>query len=826
MMESLSRDLRFGLRQLLKNPAFSLVAILALGLGIGTVTTQLSVVNGLFLKGLPFPDPERIMHLERINIERENLNAEVPIPEFVEWQRRQDAFEGLAGYYSGTANLTFGDKVERYNGCFISGNAFQLLRAQARIGRTLLPEDDLPDSADVIVLSSKVWQGDFAGDPDIVGKSAVLNGRSVTIVGVMPDGFAFPVNEEIWIPLFKQQDPSGMEWGGADVISLEVMGRLKPGVSREAARASMNLVARVLEQQHPDTREGFRDIRVQPFLDEYLGGETVAMTAVMLLITFLILLIACANVANLLLARSMRRQKEVAIRSALGASRNRIISQFLTESVLLAVLGAVVGVLYSIWTVRDLNRTMAGMDQPFWIDFSLDWRVFLAVAGVTILTGILSGLVPATRASSLRESEILKDDNRTGTSLHMGAFGKALVILQISVAAIILTLVVLFVKSVRNMMAVDYEYDADRVMTARIGLFEDVYPDPRDRANFLDSLLRNLRARPEIDFAATSHRYQFLGGPACQYEMPARSYANDSEREIARFQMISGDFFDTVGLPVQRGDRFVPEDFTAEVPRRAIINRAFAEREWPGVNPLGKRFRPDLGLPAQETDELPFVEVIGVTGGMQESGILERDEDGAAFFIPQVPAATPVFITVLVRGSGDPGALLPVLREEVRKMDNNLPLYGTGTPRQINDEMLAQFGFFSEIFTTFGALATFLGAIGIYGVITFSVNQRIMEFGIRQALGATRGRILKLVYSHAIKQIGTGFLIALLVLSPVILAPGIRESLAIFFYEIDPEEVTPYLLSFGFVLLIALAAATPPAIRAARIQPAQALRHE
>ena len=485
------------------------------------------------------------------------------------------------------------------------------------------------------------------------------------------------------------------------------------------------------------------------------------------------------------------------------------------------------GIVYGLWIVKDLNNRMAELDQPFWIDFSLDWRVFLAISCVSVLTGILSGLLPAVRASQLNESEILKDDTRTGSSLHMGLFSKSLVVVQISVAAIILTLVILFVRSVQNVMSIDYEYDADNVMTARIGLFQDVYPDARSRDNFLRTLIQGLKARPEIEQASTSHRYQFIDGPECTYEMPDRTYAGQVERPSIGFQMVSPGFFETVRLPLHMGRDFLPEAFDSAYPRYAIINQAMAEREWPGINPVGRQFRPDMGSEGYGDGQLPLVEVVGVTGSMQEGSILDpQNNDGASFFVPRVAGATPEFITILVRGSGDPGNLISIMREEVVKLDNNLPLYSIGTPRQINERALKQFTFFAEIFTRFGALATFLAAIGIYGVISFSVNQRIMEFGIRQALGATRSAVLKLVYSHAIRQIGLGFLIALAVLSPLILSPGLRQSLTLFFYEIDPNAVYPYFLSFGFVCLIALLAATPPAIRAARTHPAKALRHE
>lgn len=825
LAEQINRDLRFGIRQMLKHPLFTLVSAVALGLGIGTVTTQFSVINGLFFRGLPFPESNRIAHLERVNVQSENVSADVPLLEFLEWRKQQEAFEGLAGFYNGTVNLTVGDTVERYNGAFISANVFELLRVDAHLGRTLQPADERPDAPDVTVISHRIWTRDFASDPEIIGREAILNGRNATIVGVMPEGFDFPIFEDLWVPLLKQQDPSTLSWGDPG-MSLEVMGRLKDGVSYDAAAASMATIARQLEAAYPDTQEGFQAVRVKPFIDEFLGGETRSMTTVMLVITLLILLIACANVANLLLARSMRRQKEVAIRSALGATRNRIVSQFLTESLLLSVVGALIGVGLAIWNIRGLKESTVELNTPFWVNFNLDVRVLVAVAVITLGTGVLSGLVPALRASRLRENEILKDDNRTGSSLHIGRFSRFLVILQIAVAAIVLSLVVLFVRSTRNAMTLDYEYNPDAVMSARIGLFDEVYPDEQSRATFIRTLLSRLEARPEILHAATSSRYRFLGSASVPYELPDRVYENESDRGFAHMQRVSGDFFEAVQLPVLAGRAFYPEEESHEYPRHAVVNRAFAEREWGGLNVVGKRFRPDTAPGDPAFGDLPWVEVVGVCGSMQEKGIFNDEDDGAAFFVPKTVRTYPNFITILVRGSGDPAGLASVLREEVSALDRNLPLYEIGTPRQINDRATAQFGIFASIFTSFGVLATFLAAIGIYGVITFSVDQRLMEFGIRQALGATRAAIFRLVYAHAFRQLGYGFIIALLCLSPLILSPGIRETLTLFFYGAESNSITPYLLSFGFVALIAICSAAPPAYRASRIHPAQALRYE
>jgi predicted permease len=520
----------------------------------------------------------------------------------------------------------------------------------------------------------------------------------------------------------------------------------------------------------------------------------------------------------------MRRQKEIAIRSALGASRSRIISQFLTESVLLAILGAIVGISYSLWNLRQIRAASVELNTPFWMDFSLDSRVFVAAIFVTIGTGILSGLVPAFRASGINENEILKDGARTGTSLTMGKFTRSLVILQISVAAIILTLVVLFVQSMQNALSLDYEYNPDEVLSARIGLFEEQYPDDQTRATFTNLLLERLQSHPEIDHAAMTSRYQFIGGAGANYSPPVQGDQSD-EQKVALHQRISAGFFDTVQLPIHSGRGFYPEDFTALVPRYAIVNEAFAKREWSHSTVIGKRFKAQISQQEGET-EGTWLEVVGVAGSMQEREVFNNAFDGAAFFIPQTQSDIPRFITILIRGAGDPHDLATILRKEVASLDSNLPIYEVGTPREVNDRATAQFKFFGSIFTGFGVLATLLAGVGIYGVISFSVNQRVMEFGIRQALGATRTGVFKLVYAHAMKQLLYGFIIALMLLSPIILSPGIKESMGLFFYEIDPDSLLPYLLSFGFVTTIAVLSAAPPAFRAARIEPAQALRYE
>jgi putative ABC transport system permease protein len=824
-MEHLWQDLKYGLRQLAKSPGFALVAIVAMGLGISSVATQISVVNALFYKGLPFPHSEDILHLERINNNQDDYNAEVPLLEFLEWEKEQEVFSDLCGYYQGTANLTLKGRVERYNGLYVSPNLFRLLGVEAHIGRTLLPEDAESGSSPVAVISHKVWSRDFEGDPEIVGTGAILNGRPVTIVGVMPESFDFPYFEEIWAPLLQQQKIENMLWGDPGIITLEVIGRINKSVSREEATAAMSRIAATLAETYPESNGAFTSVRIKPFIEEFFGNATEAMTLVMLAITFIILLIACANVANLLLARAVRRQREVAIRSAVGANRRRIMAQFLVESTLLAIVGSLLGYILAIYNVRGINDAREVMTTPLWIDFSIDLKVFFIVAAITITSGIVSGFLPAWKISRTTDFEILKDDVRTSSSLQVGMLTRILVIVQITVAAVAITFVFLFVRSVDNLRSIDYLYNPDEVLSARIGMFEEVYPTSESRADFVMTLLGNLNARPEVTAAGSSSRYRFLNTGSTYYECEHHAFVSDFDRPLASFQTISDGFMEAMQLPILEGRGFLPGDYTPDSRKVALVSRALAEREWPNKSAVGQRFKPNL-TDLQANGEPVWVEIIGVVEGMNERGLHRSKIHEAAFYLPHMRSAFPLFMTIALRGPGDPEALSAVLREEIARLDSNLPVYALGTPRDLNEEDTAQYGFFATIFMTFGVLATFLAALGIYGVISFSVNQRIVEFGIRSALGAPGKAIVSLVLSHAIKQLGIGLLIALFLLSPIILIPAVQESMQLFFYEVNPDSLYPYLFSFLFVSLIALFAALPPAFRAGKTDPGKVLRYE
>ena len=803
----------------------SLFSILALGLGIASVTTQLSVLNAFHWKGLPFPSSERLVSIERENVLREDSGRNPSIFEFLEWRRQQEGFTDLGAYYSGTVNLTSAAGVKRYSGCFMTGSGFPLLGLEPALGRGLEVEDDLPGTPEIVVLSHRAWKEDFGANPDVVGQPVVVNGRPASIAGVMPKGFGFPVREDVYLPLFKQEDPSVIATETSN-RPLEIFGRLKDSATMEEAIASMSAVLRKLEEQYPEFQKGFRKIRIEPLFDNPMVDQAFVLNVSMLLITVLILLIASANVANLLMGRSVLRRKEVAIRSTLGATRSRILAQFLTESLLLAGIAASFGIVLAYYNMDEIDRARIQIDLPAWIDFSFDFRVYAGAVLVTLATALLSGLIPAHRASRQHVNEILKDTDQTSTSLYLGRFSRFVVILQISVAAVVLTLVVLFVKSMSNALTLNYSYNPDEVLSARMGLFDDLYPNEADRVHFITKLLQRLQAHPEISHTATTTRHQFIGGQGVRYSVPGPPGNPTGSSSLARFQRVSSGFLDTIQLPLLKGEPFDSAEFEAEIPTQAIVNKAFVERAWGGANPIGKRFHASI-LPGEiEPEAFPSLEVIGVVGNMQETHVFSGDGYGAAFIIPQTAHPFSNFITILARGPGDPQDLIPVLKKEIAVLDSNLPLYEIGTPREINQRLTAKFEFFSSIFISFGTIATLLAGLGVYGVIAFSVNQRITEFGIRQSLGATPRRIFLTVYLHALTQLATGFFIALIILSPLFIFSQAQEALALFFYEMDPHSPLPVFIAFGFVTLVSLVSAAPPAFRAARIHPADALRHE
>ena len=808
-MSGLLRELRYAVRMLRKNPGTSLIAVLALGLGIGLATIMFSIVYGAVWKGLPFEGAEKLVHLERNNLAEDIESMEVPIHDLLDWREAQTSFEALAGFYSGTVNLAGTERPERYDGAFMSANAFELIRVQPVLGRNFQEGEDTPAADPVMLLGHHVWQDRFDGDPEVVGQVARVNGEQTTIIGVMPEGFRFPIAEDVWLPL--RMDPLEIERGEGQ--TLEVYGRLKDGVNMDQASAEMQAIAARLADEYPDTNEGV-GARLQPYVDEYIGAEPRAMLYTMLAAVFLVLLVACANVANLLLSRAATRSKELAIRSAVGASRLRVIMQLVGEGIVLASAGAVLGIGISMLGIGMFNRAIAPTDPPFWIDIGLNTVVLVFVIGVTVLAGVLSGILPAIQASGSAVNEVLKDESWGSSGFRVGKLSKSLVIGEIALSMGVLVAAGLMTKSVTNLNTIDYGFDTETTFTARMGLFEADYPDTTSRREFYREVLRRVEQRPGVEAAAIVTALPGAWSYGSQFGIEGETYDRDQDYPMARFATVSPDFLDVYGVKVLEGRTFGPEDTNDAMPV-AIVNQSFAEKFYPEGSVIGKRVRQG----DSETEE-PWRTIVGVVPDMYMQGLSNTEEGpwGVYFPLDQYDIR---FAYVALRSAGeDPMTLAAGARDDVMAVDQDIPLYWVQTHQAAIDEQTWFFRIFGNLFMVFGFVALFLAAVGLYGVMSASVSNRTAEMGIRMAVGAQGRDVLRLVLKQGAVQVGIGMALGLA------LAALLSRGLALVLFQVEPWDPFVFALIAVVLAAVGMLASYIPALRATRVDPAVALRYE
>jgi len=808
-MSGLLKELRYALRMLRKNRGTSLIAVLALGLGIGLTTIMFSIVYGAVWKGLPFEGAEKLVHLERNNLSEDIESMEVPIHDLLDWREAQTSFEALAGFYSGTVNLAGTERPERYDGAFISANAFELIRVQPVLGRNFQEGEDTPAADPVILLGYHVWQDRFGGDPEVVGQVARVNGEQTTIIGVMPEGFRFPIAEDVWLPL--RMDPLELERG--EGLSLEVFGRLRDGVNMDQASAEMQAIAARLAEEYPKTNEGVGAV-LQPYVDEYIGAEPRAMLYTMLGAVFLVLLVACANVANLLLSRAATRSKELAIRSAVGASRLRVIMQLVGEGIVIASAGAVLGIGISALGIGMFNRAIAPTDPPFWIDIGLNPVVLIFIIGVTVLAGVLSGILPAIQASGSAVNEVLKDESWGSSGFRVGKLSKGLVVAEIALSLGVLVAAGLMIKSVTNLNTIDYGFDTETTFTARMGLFEADYPDTTSRREFYREVLRRVEGRPGVEAAAIVTALPGAWSYGGRFGIEGESYDRDQDYPVARFAAVSPDFLDVYGVKVLEGRTFGPEDTYGAMPV-AIVNQSFAEQFYPEGSAIGKRVRQG----DSETEE-PWRTIVGVVPDMYMQGLSNMEEDPWGVYFPLDQYDTR-FAYVALRSAGeDPMTLAAGARDDVMAVDQDIPLYWVQTHQAAIDEQTWFFRIFGNLFMVFGIVALFLAAVGLYGVMSASVSNRTSEMGIRMALGAQGGDVLRLVMKQGAIQVGIGMALGLA------LAALLSRGLELVLFQVEPWDPFVFALIAVVLAAVGMLASYIPALRATRVDPAVALRYE
>jgi putative ABC transport system permease protein len=825
-MGGLLSDLRHSVRVLLSSVGFTSIAIAALALGIGANTAIFSVVNTVLLQPLPYPEPDRIMRIERSY--PRGVGSSSSIPKFMAWKKNNQAFEWMALYdfQSLGLNLGSGDRPEQVQGMHVSGDYFHVFGVAPAMGRTFLSQEDLPGGPKVAVVSNDLWKDRLGGDPSMVGRPLLLAGDSYTVVGVLPAGFHPDPPADVFIPI--QADPDSINQGHY----LLVAGRLKSGVTLEAAKANMKIVGERFRAANPKWMDKTESVAVVPLREALVGDVKPALMILVGAVGF-VLLIACANVANLLLARASGRQKEIAIRTAVGASRGRLVSQLLTESVLLAVISGVFGFVIGAWGVRLLLALSPGNlprvndhDHVASIVTALDWHVLAFTFGIALLTGVVFGLFPALHISRLDVNSVLKETSgRSGTGLRQNRARSILVASEMALAVILLVGAALMIRTFVGLRSVQPGFDPHNVITMQTSLSGGKYDSTAKVDNLAHQVVQRIESLPGVQSSAATIMLPIEGGIDLPFLVEGRPPAKgDLYTGDEQWRAVSPHYFTAFRIPLLRGRTFEDRD-TGKSERVVIINQAMANKYWPKDNPVGQRIM--IGGSALGPDFAePVREVIGIVGSVRENGLSNSDQ--GVMYIPQAQTTdglTKLANSVLpmswaIRTSNDPSALNAAIQREIMAVDGQLPISKIRTMEQVVSESTARQNFNMLLLSIFAGLALLLAAIGIYGLMSYTVEQRTQEIGIRMALGAGRGDMLKLIVRQGMLLAGIGVAIGLAA------AFGLTRLLASLLFGVKTTDPATYAAVALVLITVALFASYVPARRATKIDPLIALRYE
>src|SRR5262245_9792837 len=797
-MERYWADVRVSLRIFRRSPALAVSAILALAMGIGFTTTMFSIVRG-GTRSLPFENPDQIVALTRTAMRGNTLD---PSPfDYVAWSRAQRSYTGLGAFEEQNMNLGGDDKrPERRTGAFVTASTFSLLGVRPLRGRALLADDARSVARPVVVLGYDLWQARFAGDPSIIGRVVRIDGQPRTVVGVMPPGFGFPVRSSMWLPLVIDGAPAPTAQGAG----FRVFGRLKDGVTLGQARAELATIAAGVAREHPATHKQL-SARVIPFADLEMAPNTNAILYLMLGVVSFVLLIACANVANLLLARAAVRTREPAVRTALGASRARIIALHVTESAALAVVGGLLGMVLATTAVRFFATATADILDAFWIDFRVDWAVIVFATITVAVAGIVAGLLPGLRASSSNVAEVLKDASGASTGLRVGRLARALVLAEVALATGFLIMTMPFTKPAVAPRAIDFPFDARHIFVAQLGLTQSALSSIEGRERLARDLTARLDATPGVAASALVSVVPGRGAGNWSFSLDTPpSNTSASRQPTTGIVMITPGFFGVVGARVLRGRgtdwRDRPGGTVAAVVNASWVRRFSSDRE-----PIGRKIW--LG------DRM--LEVVGVVPDLQIQDPEDRLGDGVYISLLQT---RPFAIRVLARTQGDPLALASVVRDAAESIDPDLPLFEVSSLHDAIYSDKRVLDAFGALFFAAGVGALLLTMIGLYGIVSFAVTSRTREIGVRVALGASRGDIARLVLRQGSKLIGIGTAIGL------VIAVGLSHALAAATEFFQPAGALTYVAIAGALVATAAAALVRPVRRALALEPVDALR--
>ena len=804
----LQQDLRYGLRTLAKNPAFTSIAIVALALGIGANSAIFSVVNAVLLRPLPFKNPEQLVMLWE-NATHLGFPKNTPPPaNFLDWQKQASAFTGMAAMVERSFNLTGVGEPERLDGRRVSADLFELLGVPAVLGRTFVPDDDRPGTH-VVLLSYSLWQRRFGSDPSVIGSALTLNGESYTVIGIMPrfvqlPGFANR-NDQLWVPIAFPPEEAAQRGNHF----LEVIARLKPGITLKQAQAEMNTIAARLAQQYPDYNTRIGAV-VVPLQEEVVGDIKPALLILLGAVGF-VLLIACANVANLLLARAAVRQKEIALRLALGASRSRVTRQFLTESVLLAVFGAGLGLLLAVGGIRMLKTFIpATIAQVQTIN--IDARVLIFTAFVAIVTGIGFGLAPALQSSHLNLNDTLKEGGRDAGGGSKGNRLRGLLVIgEVAVSFVLLIGAGLLINSFFHLRNLQPGFRADHLLTMKVDLSEVKYPDRDRRAVFFDEVIRRVRALPGVQSAAVAGNLPLTyNGDSMNISVEGVPDPPPDQRSDVIFRAIGPGYIGTMGIPIIRGRDFTDQD-KADSKDVVVISEKTAQHFWPGQDPIGRRLKP-----GSSTSNTPWREVIGIVKDVRQNDFIAAPKMQMYFTYRQLKDLAPN--ALVVRTNIEPLSLAASVRDAIWSVDKDQTVADIDTMDHIVAQAVARQRFSMLLLGLFATLALLLASVGIYGVMSYSVAQRIPEIGIRMALGARRADVLQMTIKQGLKLVAAGMMVGL---AAAFLLTRVLQTLLFGISATDP--VTFFGISL-VLLAVAIFASYLPALRATKVDPLVALR--
>jgi putative ABC transport system permease protein len=787
------RDLRFGIRQLIKSPGFSLVAIVTLALGIGASSAIFSVVNGVLLRPLPYPEPDALVRVHEY-LQQYGRFSVAPA-NFLDWRSQNTVFESMAAYGNTSGTFAWEDGPERVPGAVVSWDLFALLRVAPVVGGSFSADQDRPGADNVIVLSHGLWQRRFSGDPNVVGRAVTVNGQPLTVLGVMPPDFYYPTRvAEFWRPI--AINPADASRGGH---FLGVIARIKTGTSVEQAGTEMTMIAERLAVQYPATNAN-ESAEVVPLLEQVVGTIRPALLTLLGAVGILVL-IACANVANLLLVRASVREKEVAIRAALGAGRQRIVIQMLSESLVLALIGGALGLGLAYLAIPAIQSLSAG-SIPRVAEVTIDGTVLLFALGASVLTGVIFGLVPALQMSRTGAGAALKEGGRSGVGTGGQWVRSGLLVVEVALSLMLLVGAALLLRSFTKLTNVDPGFTSDGVLAFQVSLPEPAYPEATNQLAFFDTLLERLAAAPAVQQVGAVQTLPMRGGYVLSFSVDGRPPALPGEDPSANHRVVTPDYFTTLNIPVRRGRTFTRQDSPTS-PMVAVVDEAFVRRHFADQDPIGQRL--DIG---NGTDG--SYEIVGVVGSVNHSGL---DADAAPTMY--VPLTQDAFSTmwVVTRTSGDPNTLIGTVRQVLGGIDRTLPAYAMTPLATVLDESVAQRRFLMLLIALFGVVALFLAAVGLYGVVAYTVSLRTKEIGLRMAIGAQPGDVLRLIVGGGMKLAVLGVVVGII---GAVAASTLVESML---FEVESSDPMSYAATAMVLLLIAGVACYIPARRAMRVDP-------